>query len=77
MLKIAEKDGLVVIDRETDAVTGTNRLLLAFPGLHDVLHYPHQPMGRGTSGRSQIVSAVTATPFEKKRRTHPSIDIQC
>lgn len=37
LLKISEKDGLVVIDPEADAVTGTDRLLLTFPGLHDIL----------------------------------------
>lgn len=34
----AEKDGLIVIDQETDSVTATNRLLLTYPGLHDVLN---------------------------------------
>jgi hypothetical protein len=37
MLELAALDGLVVIDEETDAVTATNRLLLTYPGLHDIL----------------------------------------
>lgn len=36
-LLIAAADGLVVIDEDNDAVTATNRLLLAYPGLHDFL----------------------------------------
>lgn len=36
-LLIAAADGLVVIDEANDAVTATNRLLLAYPGLHDFL----------------------------------------
>jgi len=34
----AEKDGLIVVDEETDSVTATNRLLLTYPGLHDILN---------------------------------------
>jgi hypothetical protein len=34
----AENDGLIVIDEETDSVTATNRLLLTYPGLHDILN---------------------------------------
>ncbi|MFC1652437.1 hypothetical protein ACFL3F_01835 [Planctomycetota bacterium] len=36
-LKIAEQENLVHMDTETDAISGTNRLLLTYPGLHDVL----------------------------------------
>lgn len=34
----AEGLGLVHIDRENDAVTATNRLLLTYPDLHEVLN---------------------------------------
>ncbi|MBT4289451.1 MAG: hypothetical protein HOD92_19160 [Deltaproteobacteria bacterium] len=34
----AEKDGLIVVDEETDSVTATNRLLLTYPGLHDIIN---------------------------------------
>ena len=37
LLKIVGKDGLVIINPETDAVTATNRLLLTYPGLHEIL----------------------------------------
>jgi hypothetical protein len=33
----AEKDRLIVIDEENDAVTATNRLLWTNPGLHECL----------------------------------------
>jgi hypothetical protein len=33
----AANDGLVFIDEENDAVTATNRLLFAYPGLHEAL----------------------------------------
>ena len=35
----AAADGLVFIDEETDAVTATNRLLLTYPDLHDLLNF--------------------------------------
>lgn len=38
-LKRAEEDGLVHIDKNNDAVTATNRLLLTFPELHNTLNY--------------------------------------
>lgn len=34
----AEKEGLIIINEETDSVTATNRLLLTYPGLHDTLN---------------------------------------
>lgn len=34
----AAKDGLVHIDKEADSVTATNRLLLTYPDLHDILN---------------------------------------
>jgi hypothetical protein len=37
LLKRVALDGLVVIDEETDAVTGANRLLLTYPALHEIL----------------------------------------
>ena len=33
----AATEGLIFIDEENDAITATNRLLLTYPGLHDVL----------------------------------------
>ena len=35
----AAEDGLIHIDEENDGVTATNRLLLTYPGLHDILAY--------------------------------------
>ncbi len=35
----ASQEGLIVIDEENDAVTATNRLLLTYPGLHEVLAF--------------------------------------
>jgi hypothetical protein len=37
LLKMAAAQGLVVIDEDTDSITATNRLLLTYPGLHDVI----------------------------------------
>jgi hypothetical protein len=37
LLKRAALDGLVIIDEATDAATATNRLLLTYPGLHEIL----------------------------------------
>jgi hypothetical protein len=36
-LEYAAQEGLVYIDVESDAVTASNRLLLTFPDLHEVL----------------------------------------
>jgi hypothetical protein len=36
-LCIVEAEGLIVLDEKTDSLTATNRLLLTYPGLHDVL----------------------------------------
>ena len=38
-LEAAAKDGLVYIDEENDAITATNRLLLTYPDLHEVINY--------------------------------------
>ena len=38
-LKRAEGLGLVHIDEENDAVTATNRLLLTYPDLHEVINF--------------------------------------
>ena len=35
----AANEGLIIIDQENDAVTATNRLLLTYPGLHDILAF--------------------------------------
>lgn len=35
----AGEDGLIMVDEPNDAVTATNRLLLTYPGLHDLLAY--------------------------------------
>lgn len=37
-LNRAAQDGLVYIDHEADSVTATNRLLLTYPDLHDILN---------------------------------------
>jgi hypothetical protein len=37
LLQDAASKGLVVIDEQTDSVTATNRLLLTYPGLHNIL----------------------------------------
>ena len=37
LLKMAAIQGLVVIDEDADSITATNRLLLTYPGLHDVI----------------------------------------
>ena len=34
----AASEGLILIDEEHDSVTATNRLLLSYPGLHEVLN---------------------------------------
>lgn len=34
----AEKNGLIVVNEKTDSVTATNRLLLTYPELHEVLN---------------------------------------
>lgn len=34
----AQKMGLIYVDEENDAVTATNRLLLTYPDLHEVLN---------------------------------------
>lgn len=36
-LRLAATEGYVVIDKETDSITASNWLLLAYPGLHEVL----------------------------------------
>ncbi len=38
-IKSASEKGLIVIDEETDAITATNRLLLTYPDLHEVLAF--------------------------------------
>lgn len=35
----AANEELIIIDEENDALTATNRLLLTYPGLHDVLAF--------------------------------------
>ena len=35
----AAQEGLIVIDEENDAVSATNRLLLTYPQLHEVLAF--------------------------------------
>ncbi|MGK5092053.1 hypothetical protein WDW89_08595 [Deltaproteobacteria bacterium TL4] len=35
----AADQGLILIDHENDAISATNRLLLTYPGLHEVLAY--------------------------------------
>ena len=37
-LQAAAADGLIFIDEKTDAITATNRLLLTYPDLHEVLN---------------------------------------
>jgi hypothetical protein len=37
LLKLAAAQGLVVIDEATDSITATNRLLLTYTGLHEVV----------------------------------------
>ena len=37
-LKKAAADGLIFIDEEADAITASNRLLLTYPNLHEVLN---------------------------------------
>ncbi|MBF0236957.1 MAG: hypothetical protein HQM12_04565 [SAR324 cluster bacterium] len=37
----AANDGLIMVDEDNDAVTATNRLLLTYPGLHEVLSFLH------------------------------------
>ncbi|BHH86200.1 hypothetical protein [Desulforhopalus sp. 52FAK] len=36
-LEYAAQEGLVYIDTDSDAVTASNRLLLTYPGLHEIL----------------------------------------
>ena len=38
-LVAAAADGLIYIDEEKDAITATNRLLLTYPDLHEVINY--------------------------------------
>ena len=38
-IKSAAEEGLIIIDEENDAITATNRLLLTYPGLHEILSY--------------------------------------
>lgn len=35
----AAKEGLIFVDEENDAVTATNRLLITYPGLHEILQF--------------------------------------
>ena len=44
----AAEQGLIIIDEENDAVTATNRLLLTYPGLHDVLSYLNDQWAENT-----------------------------
>ena len=61
----AAKEGLIVIDDENDAVSATNRLLLTYPGLHEILaflnyQWVEQNLG-SVSGLSELLR-----PLEKK-----------
>ena len=39
VIQSAAKEGLIVLDEGSDAITATNRLLLTYPGLHEVLAF--------------------------------------
>ncbi|MDX2470972.1 MAG: hypothetical protein QNL04_10400 [SAR324 cluster bacterium] len=38
-LEGAAKEGLIFIDEKNDAITATNRLLLTYPALHEIINY--------------------------------------
>ena len=61
----AAHDGLVVIDEESDAITATNRLLLTYPGLHEILSFLNDQWTESTLLENSAFSALLQPLSEK------------
>ena len=51
-IKNAAQEGLIYIDEANDAVTATNRLLLTYPDLHEVLSMLNDTWARETAAKT-------------------------
>jgi hypothetical protein len=72
LLKMAALQGLVVIDEEADSITATNRLLLTYSGLHDVISMIVDSFAeRSFDNRTHFRALLDADPQEE---SHGSVN---
>jgi hypothetical protein len=67
LLQVVALEGLVIIDEETDAITATNRLLLTYPGLHDILATITNAWAERSFDPSAHIARLLQTPLREEK----------